>query len=244
MARARVAPTTPGYRCALIRSVLSMLQPAGTTDFPVYPSTSAYGQPLAVSTGGGYGVHAMNIGSGPLSGPAAAFRQPPPPSTGGGGMDMWHTPPVAPIPMTHFARDPYQMPVPQLQREYDMLRQEYETAIQKLNSTMNSIKTFWSPELKRERSIRKEEMSKLALLQEQLRLTSVENQASAAFLFPRPSVAETKQRPAANARRAADAIRHSPIVRRRKRRGRRGTRGPAGAGRAARRARSVSTTSD
>jgi hypothetical protein len=68
------------------------------------------------------------------------------------------------------------MPMPQLHREYDMLRQEYETAVQKLNSTMNSIKTFWSPELKRERSMRKEEMNKLVLLQEQLRMTSQENQ--------------------------------------------------------------------
>lgn len=43
-------------------------------------------------------------------------------------------------------------------------------------STMHSIKTFWSPELKRERAVRKEEMQKAALLQEQLRMSQTEGQ--------------------------------------------------------------------
>lgn len=33
-------------------------------------------------------------------------------------------------------------------REYEQLKIEYETMMEKLNQTMNSIKTFWSPELK------------------------------------------------------------------------------------------------
>lgn len=78
--------------------------------------------------------------------------------------------------VTQFSRDPYSMPVPVLQREYEMLRREYEQAVQKLNSTMNSIKTFWSPELKRERMARKEEAAKLSLLQEQLRMGGHESQ--------------------------------------------------------------------
>lgn len=41
---------------------------------------------------------------------------------------------------------------------------------------MHSIKTFWSPELKRERAVRKEEMQKAALLQEQLRMSQTESQ--------------------------------------------------------------------
>ena len=41
---------------------------------------------------------------------------------------------------------------------------------------MHSIKTFWSPELKRERAVRKEEMQKAALLQEQLRMSQAEGQ--------------------------------------------------------------------
>uniref|UniRef100_A0A0M3JSU2 RING-type E3 ubiquitin transferase n=1 Tax=Anisakis simplex TaxID=6269 RepID=A0A0M3JSU2_ANISI len=60
-------------------------------------------------------------------------------------------------------------------REYDLLKRDYENALQKLNSTMSSIKTFWSPELKRERQLRKEETAKVALLQRQL--TSASNTA-------------------------------------------------------------------
>uniref|UniRef100_A0AAF5PGU7 Uncharacterized protein n=1 Tax=Wuchereria bancrofti TaxID=6293 RepID=A0AAF5PGU7_WUCBA len=52
-------------------------------------------------------------------------------------------------------------------RAYNLLKQDYEMAIQKLNSTMSSIKTFWSPELKRERQLRKEETAKLVALQRQ-----------------------------------------------------------------------------
>lgn len=55
-------------------------------------------------------------------------------------------------------------------RAYDLLKHDYEMAMQKLNSTMNSIKTFWSPELKRERQLRKEETAKLAALQRQVNI--------------------------------------------------------------------------
>lgn len=56
----------------------------------------------------------------------------------------------------------------QSSRAYNLLKQDYEMAMQKLNSTMSSIKTFWSPELKRERQLRKEETAKLAALQRQV----------------------------------------------------------------------------
>lgn len=49
---------------------------------------------------------------------------------------------------------------------------------------MNSIKTFWSPELKKERASRKEEASKLGLAQEQLRLASQEKQVPCPFHSP------------------------------------------------------------
>lgn len=78
-------------------------------------------------------------------------------------------------------RDPYNMPLPLLQREYELIRREYESSMQKLNSSMNSIKTFWSPELKKERALRKEEASKLALMQEQLKMASQENQVGGFF---------------------------------------------------------------
>ncbi|VDK62049.1 unnamed protein product [Onchocerca ochengi] len=55
----------------------------------------------------------------------------------------------------------------QSSRAYNLLKHDYEMAMQKLNSTMSSIKTFWSPELKRERQLRKEETAKLAALQKQ-----------------------------------------------------------------------------
>lgn len=55
-----------------------------------------------------------------------------------------------------------------LEMEYAQLRLDYETAIEKLNQTMYSIKTFWSPELKRERQIRREEATRIALLEDRL----------------------------------------------------------------------------
>ncbi|VDK78256.1 unnamed protein product [Litomosoides sigmodontis] len=72
----------------------------------------------------------------------------------------------------------------QSSRAYNLLKQDYEMAMQKLNSTMSSIKTFWSPELKRERQLRKEETAKLAVLQRQtgpqngcgLRVTELETE--------------------------------------------------------------------
>jgi hypothetical protein len=41
---------------------------------------------------------------------------------------------------------------------------------------MHSIKTFWSPELKKERALRKEESAKYALMNDQLKLLNSENQ--------------------------------------------------------------------
>ncbi|WKY05970.1 hypothetical protein Q1695_006292 [Nippostrongylus brasiliensis] len=43
-----------------------------------------------------------------------------------------------------------------LSAEYEQLKADYQASIEKLNQTMNSIKTFWSPELKRERQMRRE----------------------------------------------------------------------------------------
>jgi hypothetical protein len=41
--------------------------------------------------------------------------------------------------------------------EYDQLKHEYHVLNDKMNYVMNSIRTFWSPELKKERQQRKEE---------------------------------------------------------------------------------------
>lgn len=70
-----------------------------------------------------------------------------------------------------------------LQRELGNLKKELELTNQKLGSSMHSIKTFWSPELKKERALRKEESSKYSLINEQLKLLSSENQVSRAADF-------------------------------------------------------------
>ncbi|XP_022081370.1 ELKS/Rab6-interacting/CAST family member 1-like isoform X3 [Acanthaster planci] len=65
-------------------------------------------------------------------------------------------------------------------REYQLenasLRQELEAKEAKLASSMNSIKTFWSPELKKERALRKEEAARMQALREQCRTAMEENQ--------------------------------------------------------------------
>merc|ERR550534_3190064 len=55
-----------------------------------------------------------------------------------------------------------------LQRDVGVLRQDLEAANTKLASSMNSIKTFWSPELKKERSMRRDELQKLTTCKEEL----------------------------------------------------------------------------
>nr|XP_014340226.1 PREDICTED: ELKS/Rab6-interacting/CAST family member 1 isoform X12 [Latimeria chalumnae] len=63
-----------------------------------------------------------------------------------------------------------------LLRENDLLRKDAEVKESKLSSSMNSIKTFWSPELKKERALRKEEVSKITIWKEQFRVMQEENQ--------------------------------------------------------------------
>ncbi|XP_035383681.1 ELKS/Rab6-interacting/CAST family member 1 isoform X9 [Electrophorus electricus] len=55
-------------------------------------------------------------------------------------------------------------------RENEHLRKEVDVKESKLSSSMNSIKTFWSPELKKERALRKDEVSKMAVWKEQYRV--------------------------------------------------------------------------
>ncbi|XP_077123163.1 ELKS/Rab6-interacting/CAST family member 1 isoform X10 [Ranitomeya variabilis] len=61
-------------------------------------------------------------------------------------------------------------------RENDLLRKDVEVKESKLSSSMNSIKTFWSPELKKERALRKDEVSKISVWKEQYRVVQEENQ--------------------------------------------------------------------
>ncbi|XP_072241742.1 ELKS/Rab6-interacting/CAST family member 1-like isoform X2 [Leuresthes tenuis] len=61
-------------------------------------------------------------------------------------------------------------------RENEMLRRDVEVKESKLSSSMNSIKTFWSPELKKERALRKDEASKISVWKEQYRVIQDEAQ--------------------------------------------------------------------
>uniref|UniRef100_A0A665T9S8 ELKS/RAB6-interacting/CAST family member 2 n=1 Tax=Echeneis naucrates TaxID=173247 RepID=A0A665T9S8_ECHNA len=63
-----------------------------------------------------------------------------------------------------------------MQRENEMLRRELDLKDSKLGSSTNSIKSFWSPELKKERIMRKEEAARTSVLKEQMRVTHEENQ--------------------------------------------------------------------
>ncbi|KAG5281923.1 hypothetical protein AALO_G00050300 [Alosa alosa] len=64
----------------------------------------------------------------------------------------------------------------ELQRENDLLRQELDVKDNQLGSSMNSIKSFWSPELKKERSLRKDEAGRTSVVREQMRVSQDENQ--------------------------------------------------------------------
>ncbi|XP_016121459.1 ELKS/Rab6-interacting/CAST family member 1-like isoform X3 [Sinocyclocheilus grahami] len=61
-------------------------------------------------------------------------------------------------------------------RENELLRKEVDVKESKLSSSMNSIKTFWSPELKKERALRKDEVSKITVWKEHYRVIQEENQ--------------------------------------------------------------------
>ncbi|KAM7378218.1 hypothetical protein PAMA_013221 [Pampus argenteus] len=61
-------------------------------------------------------------------------------------------------------------------RENELLRRELEAKESKLSSSMNSIKTFWSPELKKERAVRKDEATKMSVWKEQYRVVQEETQ--------------------------------------------------------------------
>jgi len=62
-----------------------------------------------------------------------------------------------------------------LQYQYSNLKRELDATTQKLGSSMHSIKTFWSPELKKERALRKEEAAKYSLLNDQMKTLRADN---------------------------------------------------------------------
>ena len=70
----------------------------------------------------------------------------------------------------------------EVQSQYGHVKRELDATTQKLGSSMHSIKTFWSPELKKERALRKEEAAKYALLSDQLKILRSENQKQSALI--------------------------------------------------------------
>ena len=89
----------------------------------------------------------------------------------------------------------------ELNKECSSLQRELDSSKDKLSSSMNSIKTFWSPELKKERSIRKEESGKLNLINEQLKVAQAHNQVGltcpweslSATYFQKPHITKYNQ---------------------------------------------------
>src|SRR5262249_37493666 len=69
-----------------------------------------------------------------------------------------------------------QLEIAALQKECARFQQELEMSREKLTSCMNSIKNFWSPELKKERAMRKEDATKYTMLTEHLQLLQAEKQ--------------------------------------------------------------------
>ncbi|CAG5126734.1 unnamed protein product [Candidula unifasciata] len=67
-----------------------------------------------------------------------------------------------------------QIQISDLHKEVSKLQKDLDQTREKLSSSMNSIKTFWSPELKKERAVRKEEAARCNLLNEQLKVTQAE----------------------------------------------------------------------
>ncbi|KAL5013491.1 hypothetical protein ScPMuIL_007761 [Solemya velum] len=68
-----------------------------------------------------------------------------------------------------------QAQIAELNKECAKIQQEFDTCKDKLSSSMNSIKTFWSPELKKERALRKEETAKCNLLTEQMKVCQADS---------------------------------------------------------------------
>ncbi|KAI5607130.1 ERC protein 2 isoform X3 [Silurus asotus] len=78
--------------------------------------------------------------------------------------------------LQHHQQGALQAQLRDMQRENEILRRELELKESKLGSSANSIKSFWSPELKKERGMRKEEAARTSVLKEQMRVTHEENQ--------------------------------------------------------------------
>uniref|UniRef100_A0A8C9ZG28 ELKS/RAB6-interacting/CAST family member 1 n=1 Tax=Sander lucioperca TaxID=283035 RepID=A0A8C9ZG28_SANLU len=113
-----------------------------------------------------YGVRAAIMGSSPNINTGGGG--------GGGGGGGAATVPHSIRQVRDGAMSDLQTQLREVLRENELLRRESKES--KLSSSMNSIKTFWSPELKKERALRKDEGTKIALWKEQYRVVQEETQ--------------------------------------------------------------------
>ncbi|CAB3405878.1 unnamed protein product [Caenorhabditis bovis] len=81
-----------------------------------------------------------------------------------------------------------------ISNEYEQLKVDYAAAIEKLNQTMNSIKTFWSPELKRERQMRREEANRIMHLERMIQSNGGDLSASNEAMQLRMELKERDER--------------------------------------------------
>ncbi|XP_062238566.1 ELKS/Rab6-interacting/CAST family member 1-like isoform X1 [Platichthys flesus] len=130
-----------------------------------------------------YGVRAAIMGSSPninIGGMGCGGAMPSDAIAFGGEMPN-HPPQAATVPhsmrqVRDGAMSDLQTQLREVLRENELLRRELEAKESKLSSSMNSIKTFWSPELKKERAIRKDEATKMSVWKEQYRVVQEETQ--------------------------------------------------------------------
>ncbi|KAF0761129.1 putative leucine-rich repeat-containing protein isoform X11 [Aphis craccivora] len=130
----------------------------------------------------GYGGGFSSLDDDPYGAVSSRARQSPGGGIGGGGVGGGHFMSNA-RDTGHFLGE-LQHQNTDLHRELSNLKKELELTNQKLGSSMHSIKTFWSPELKKERALRKEESAKYSLINDQLKLLHSENQVRTVTSFP------------------------------------------------------------
>ncbi|XP_008398965.1 ELKS/Rab6-interacting/CAST family member 1-like isoform X12 [Poecilia reticulata] len=131
-----------------------------------------------------YGVRAAVMGSSPninTGGGGSSAALMPADAIAFGGELQNQPPQAATVPhsmrqVREGAMSDLQTQLREVLRENELLRRELEGKESKLSSSMNSIKTFWSPELKKERALRKDEATKMAVWKEQYRVVQEETQ--------------------------------------------------------------------
>ncbi|CAK6970715.1 ELKS/Rab6-interacting/CAST family member 1-like isoform X8 [Scomber scombrus] len=128
-----------------------------------------------------YGIRAAIMGSTPNINTGGGGAVMPSDAIAFGGEMQSHPSQAATVPhsmrqVRDGAMSDLQSQLREVLRENELLRRELEAKESKLSSSMNSIKTFWSPELKKERAVRKDDATKMAVWKEQYRVVQEETQ--------------------------------------------------------------------